>query len=147
MSDGVQRSYFLKRTSVLHRSTPEAAQNFKGRRQPDSVECAVCGQRSAASTWPLLNLKSPDRPFIFTRDTVECKVHPITCREDPEGEKKYSFTRSLTSAVDGGLLKSCSSIALCYIFRQIKIFIGHLYYLLTYSVEQSPSSEANWFSS
>ena len=29
------------------------------------------------------------------------KVHPITCREDTEGEYRYSSTLSLTSAVDG----------------------------------------------
>ena len=29
------------------------------------------------------------------------KVHPITCREDPVGITKYSYTLSLTLAIDG----------------------------------------------
>ena len=29
------------------------------------------------------------------------KVHPITDHEDPEGEKRYNSTPSLTSALDG----------------------------------------------
>jgi len=30
------------------------------------------------------------------------KVHPTTGHEGPEGEKRYSSTFSLTSALDGG---------------------------------------------
>jgi hypothetical protein len=32
---------------------------------------------------------------------VKVKVHPITCHEGPEGERRYSSTLSLTSALDG----------------------------------------------
>ena len=30
----------------------------------------------------------------------KCKANPITCHEGPEGEQKYRFTFSLTSALD-----------------------------------------------
>jgi hypothetical protein len=32
----------------------------------------------------------------------DCKVHPATGHEGPEGEKRYSCTLSLTSALDDG---------------------------------------------
>jgi hypothetical protein len=32
---------------------------------------------------------------------LKVKVHPRTGHEDPEGEQRYSYTLSLTSALDG----------------------------------------------
>ena len=52
------------------------------------------------------------------------KAVPLQARTDPEGSRKLRFPDFLTTAQDGGT--------------------GHLY-LLTYSMMQSPSLEANWF--
>jgi hypothetical protein len=39
--------------------------------------------------------------FLFSKGKGKDKVHPITGHEGPEGEKRYSSTLSLTTALDG----------------------------------------------
>jgi hypothetical protein len=59
---------------------------------------------------PYQQIRRPKRPNLNKKVKGKDKVHTITDQEDAENEQRYSFTLSLTSALDaGGLSTSLSA--------------------------------------
>ena len=73
-----------------------------GRKRPHSSGSTIIQNPTICCGFFRTATGSSDRTQYFETSGSKCRVHPRTGHGGPEGEQRYSFTLSLTSAVDRG---------------------------------------------
>ena len=68
----------------------------------DRLHADVRGDNSPKKHFVHITKFVPSKIFLLCKGQGKGKVHPRTGHEGPEGEQRYSYTPSLTSALDGG---------------------------------------------